>query len=296
MHCLQPLEGRKLFASYAAATVTELVVAMRQANSSAVADTIALATGATFMLNAVDNTPAAGANGLPMITAAGGGLTILGNGGTVERTTALGTPAFRLFCVDAGASLTLRDLTVRGGRAENWYGTLTQGGGIYSQGSLGLSNVIVENNVARGASGQWTFPGSAAEGGGIYSGGTLDVANCVIRNNAAIGGDGQPAFTYGDGVRFPATAGGNGYGGGICVAAGTASIRRTTITSNVAQGGRGGSTSKKPNPAGPGAGVGGGIYIGPAAPAGLDAFTVRNTKGNSADSSREIFGRYTRIV
>jgi hypothetical protein len=43
MRHLEPLEGRTLFASYAAGNATELIAAMTQANSSAEADTIALA-------------------------------------------------------------------------------------------------------------------------------------------------------------------------------------------------------------------------------------------------------------
>jgi hypothetical protein len=97
---------------------------------------------------------------------------------------------------------------------------------------------------------------------------------------------------------WPALAGGNGFGGGIYIdnGLGIASIRNSTITSNTAQGGLGGIPSRKKFTSS-GKGIGGGIYIETAASrVSLDAFTVRNTSGNFADSSRDIFGAYTRIV
>src|SRR5688572_16073627 len=113
MNRVERLEGRTLFASYAAASATELIASMTQANSSAEADTITLPTGATFTLTAVDNVRF-GPTGLPSITEAGGSMTILGDGSTIERSSAAGTPVFRLFDVDINASLTLSHLTVRG--------------------------------------------------------------------------------------------------------------------------------------------------------------------------------------
>ena len=126
MYCLEQLEGRRLFASYAAATVTELIAAMNAANASAGADTISLAPRATFSLTARDNT-SNGGNGLPQVTD-GGGLTIIGGAATVQRSAATGTLPFRLFDVAPGASLTLRNLTLQGGLADS------QGGAIYNAG------------------------------------------------------------------------------------------------------------------------------------------------------------------
>ena len=116
MNRVERLEGRTLFASYAAASATELIASMTQANSSAEADTITLPAGATFTLTAVDN-GRFGPTGLPSITEAGGGLTILGNGSTIERSSAAGTPVFRLFDVDINALLTLSPNRPRRGDA-----------------------------------------------------------------------------------------------------------------------------------------------------------------------------------
>ena len=307
MRCLEPLEGRRLFASYAAANVTELIAAMNAANASAVADEITLAPGATFTLTAVNHSVYS-PTGLPFITAAGGGLTIFGNGSTIQRSGAAGTPAFRLFHLDINTSLTLSDLTVRGGAATGVsFGTQSGpgvGGGIYNDGFLNLSNVVVEGNTATGASpqpgeGSQTGAGDAL-GGGIYCGfsSTLTMTNCVVRNNLAVGGRGHSGGLDQLGHFWPALAGCDGFGGGIFIdnGLGIASIRNSTITSNTAQGGLGGIPSRKKYTSS-GKGIGGGIYIETAASrVSLDVFTVRNTSGNFADSSREIFGSYTKIV
>ena len=49
--------------------------------------------------------------------AANDNLTIGGGGDTIERSTAAGTPIFRLFDVATGGSLTLQNLTLQGGSA-----------------------------------------------------------------------------------------------------------------------------------------------------------------------------------
>ena len=109
---IERLERRTLFASYTASTVTQLINAMNSAIGSAQADTITLAAGATFSLIDV-NDWSDGPSGLPRVTG-GGGLTIVGNGGTIERGAAA-VDAFRFFSVAAGASLTLRNLTLASG-------------------------------------------------------------------------------------------------------------------------------------------------------------------------------------
>src|SRR5262249_21081688 len=114
----------------AVATVQALVDAINADNAVPGAHLIELAPGTAFTLTALYNTTGS-ATGLPAI-AAGDNLTIVGNLDTIERSTAVGTPAFRLFEVAAGASLALTDLTLQGGLV---YGS---GGAIYSQGGLDL--------------------------------------------------------------------------------------------------------------------------------------------------------------
>src|SRR5262245_36637261 len=178
---VEPLEDRTVPASFTAASVPDLIGAITGANQSAEADTITLAPGKTFSLTAVNNYDAYNFpnTGLPVIAAEGGSLTIVGNGDVIERSTATGTPAFRLFTVATGASLWLQDLTLQGGSA-------SAGGAIYNLGTLTMSGVTVQNNIAKGA--------RDATGGGIYSDGSLMMQDCLIQNNQALGGDGSPAF------------------------------------------------------------------------------------------------------
>jgi hypothetical protein len=64
------------------------------------ADTIELASGATYTLTAVDNSPASyGPSGLPIITSE---VTINANGSTIERSSTGGIPEFRIFRVNGG--------------------------------------------------------------------------------------------------------------------------------------------------------------------------------------------------
>src|SRR5215207_2654293 len=118
-------EDRAVPAAWTAATVAELVQHIDDANALPGPDTITLAPGATFSLTAVNNTTH-GPTGLPVVTD-GDGLTIVGNGATIERGTAAGTAAFRLFDVAAGAALALHGVTLQGGAAGS-------GGAVYSLG------------------------------------------------------------------------------------------------------------------------------------------------------------------
>lgn len=274
---VEPLEDRAVPASFTAATVPELIGAITAANQSPEADTITLVPGKTFTLTASNNYESnAGATGLPVI-AATGALTISGNGDVLERSTAAGTPEFRLFRVAAGAALTLQNLTLQGGVS---YGLDESGGGgaISNAGSLTLRGVTVQNNVAQA---------HTAMGGGIASTGALTVENCIIRNNQARGGAGGWSSSW----EFGAFGwdGGNAYGGGVYVGAGTATLLGTTITGNVAQGGKSGGHGTKA-----GRSFGGGLCIQSPAVVYLDAFTVEHVKSNKASTSdSNIHGTYT---
>jgi plastocyanin len=327
---LEQLEDRTVPSTFTAASVSELIEDINMANQNFEADTITLVAGTTFTLTAVNNTTH-GATGLPVITASDN-LTIVGNGDTIQRSTAAGTPWLRLIDVAAGASLTLENLTLQGGLASS------SGGAVSNQGTLTLSRVIVQNNTARGydAFGLPSLPGGSAAGGGLYSSGSLTLEGCLIQNNVAIGGRG------GDGSNDPdlghdASPGGIAIGGGLYVGGGTVTISNSTLTANTAQGGAGGNGYKYAHislagasggdglggglyaaggsvtlrsvsvtanlaqggaggsglPNGkPGQGVGGGLYIEAAAFVGLDTFTKNHVKNNRAGN---IFGSYVVI-
>lgn len=242
----EQLEGRALLSTWSnVASVAELIADINAANALGGDNTITLAPGKTFTLTAVDNNAGGwGPTGLPAI-AANNRLTIQGNGDTILRS--VKAPAFRLFEVDAGASLTLENLTLKGGRANG------RGGAIANQGDLTLSGVTVTGNTAVGTmylsddlGGTGYIYGESGQGGGIWSCHTLTLQRgTVITNNSAVG------YNNGSGV-----------GGGVCAVAGlsdslgSATLTDVTISSNTAQGGGSGKGGK-----GAGSGCGGGLFL-----------------------------------
>jgi hypothetical protein len=233
--------------------VPELIAAIDAANQTAEADAITLAPGTTFTLTAVNNSTN-GPTGLPTIAANSGSLTIVGNGDIVERSTATGAPAFRLFDIAAGASLTLEDLTLQGGVGG-------PGGALYNQGALTLRGATVQNNTALAAG-----YGAAAMGGGVFSAGALTLDNTTIRNNQALGYAGMNGSSGPTGGN-PGDAGGGAFGGGLFIAGGTAILSGGALSGNKALGGNGGngSAGSHKDPEGGwggngGNGLGGGLY------------------------------------
>ena len=83
------MEDRLVPTNYSAATVSALIADINAANTAGGANTITLTAPTTspYGLTAVNNTTN-GANGLPVI-AANDNLTIVGNGDTIERSTAM---------------------------------------------------------------------------------------------------------------------------------------------------------------------------------------------------------------
>jgi hypothetical protein len=282
---LEALEDRTLLNTYFAATAADLITDIGLANAAGGANTITLsaAPSSPYTLTAVDNSTD-GAIGLPVI-AAGNNLTVVGNGDTIGRSTAAGTPAFRLLDVAAGATLTLQDLTLTNGLASG-SGVSAQGGAIYSQGDLALNGVTVQNNTAQGVNGTPGFgwratDGSAACGGGVYvAGGTVTLTNDTLSGNSAQGGAGGNGGTL-----QPGGNGGPACGGGLYVAAGTITLTNDTLSGNSAQGGGGGRGHDEIGlndfgcPGGNGSDAfGGGVYVA----GGTATLTNDTLSGNSA--------------
>jgi hypothetical protein len=249
-----------------AANVTDLINDINYANAHPGSYTIALVAGNTYTLTAADNATDGG-NGLPVI-AASDNLTIQGNGDTIARNTAAGTPTFRLFDVAPGASLTLANVTVEGGTAQ-------RGGGIYSSGSLTLeAGTLIQRNQSIGAPGQasgwggyyWLIPGGDGDGGGVFvAAGTATLTNVTLSSNSAQGGQG--AVTP-DGLM--SVKAGSGLGGALCVAGGGVSLTNSILSANSAQGGQGGR---------PGSGWGGGLFV----TGGTVTLTSDGLSSNTAD-------------
>lgn len=280
---LEALEDRCLPSNYTAGSVPALITDINAANQAGGTNTINLTDNTTFDLTAVNNTTN-GVNGLPIIS--GGGkkvaadnLTIIGNGDIIQRDSA--APAFRLFDVASGGSLTLENVTLQGGLAFG-SGTAADGGAIYNLGTLTLINTIVQDNTAQGSNGaagaiknrnQIIAPqaGADAEGGGIWTNGTVKLENGTLigitngyyplygQGNKALGGHGGAA---GGQLGMNGGAGGGGFGGGLYQAGGSVTVTDATLAGNVAVGGYGGSDYARSSISGYGGGAsGGGLYI-----------------------------------
>ncbi|MFI5365338.1 MAG: choice-of-anchor Q domain-containing protein [Candidatus Binatia bacterium] len=197
------------------------------------ADTINLATDATYTLTDVDNvtvdngTPLP--NGLPSVTS---DVTINGNGAIIARSSADGTPPFRLLHVAPNGRLTMNGVTLTNGKLPDIPATQPgpegDGGGIFNAGVLALVKAVVTANsagntapIAEDASIS-PSAGCAGRGGGIFNTGTLTIVQGGVSLNRA---GSIPGFE-GSGV-CP------GSGGAIYNAAGaTATLNGTTINGN----------------------------------------------------------------
>jgi hypothetical protein len=90
----------------------------------------------------VDNTTA-GPNGLPSISSE---IVITGHQARIERSTAAGTPRFRILYVAATGALTLNDIEIKGGDLGD------AGGGIRNQGGTINGNEAAQGDPVSGAS------------------------------------------------------------------------------------------------------------------------------------------------
>jgi uncharacterized repeat protein (TIGR01451 family) len=196
------------------------------------ADTLTLLADVT--LTAVNNTAVRGPSGLPVISSA---ITIAGNNHTIARSSAAGTPDFRIFAVNEfpPGNLTLQQTTISGGKLS---GPADTGGGVLNfGGTLTLTNSTISGNSASGL---------FASGGGVYSGGILNVTNSTVSNNTATLGAGgirsatifaQPAL-----IRNSTISGntaGRLLGGGVYNSGGLLQIEHSTLTNNTAPAGYG---------------------------------------------------------
>src|SRR5256714_3811367 len=86
--------------------------AMNTANTNGEDDTIRLAANGTYTLTASDN----GVNGLPQLGADGGHkITFQGNGATIQRSSAGGTPSFRILYINSLADVVISGLSMNNG-------------------------------------------------------------------------------------------------------------------------------------------------------------------------------------
>ncbi|MBA2377854.1 MAG: hypothetical protein H0V75_17315 [Rubrobacter sp.] len=237
--------------------VAGLKTAINAANSNGEANTIRLAANGTYTLTAVDNTETTGNgiafNGLPMLTTE---ISIVGNGATIQRSDAEGTPAFRILRVSDDGNLTLEGTTISGGDSGNRDG----GGGIFSRGILTVSDSTFSQNTGADGGGiqnvfgeievsDSTFTGNTAnrqggsgEGGAIHtfardiviSGSTFS-ENSASLNGGAVYHDSSDGSVSGSGSTFSENSAGRN-GGGIYHQRGALTVSGSTFSGNTANG------------------------------------------------------------
>ena len=199
-----------------------LRAAIQESNATFIADTINCSLAGTIDLNTA----------LPAINF---NTTIQGPGAgtlTVRRSTAGGTPNFRIFTINSGAVVSISGLTVTNGRTADgpvgggggtpgYGGTGENGGGILNNGSLTLTDVVVTNNrTGNGSPGTTGIGGVGGFGGGISSTGPLTLTNVAISNNTT--GNGAEGYFGGWGGR----------GGAIYFFGSALTITNSSITGN----------------------------------------------------------------
>ncbi len=204
-------------------TAAALISAITAANTAN--GTVTLTSGCTYTLTASNNTTDNGGVGLPDIT---GNVTIQGSGATIARSTASGTPVFRIFDVSASGNLTLNSVTISNGLASNGQ---QGGGGIFNHGALTVTGSTFTNNSAPSSTG--------TSGGGINNSGSLSLSTSTFTGNSAQEGGG--VFNQKTATIANDTFSGNNatiFGGGALLnAAGTMTVTGDTFTGNTGPGG-----------------------------------------------------------
>jgi len=242
--------------------------AIQESNAHVGADTIILQPNVTYLLARVGDDETA-LNGdldiLDSVTITGAGLTTIidGNGG------ALGERVFTIYkcirelspdsgiCANGGVAAVMSGLTIQHGYSA---GTVSFGGGIYSEASLTLQDCIVTASTVNGLN-DW--------GGGVANFGSLVMTGCVVSNNISGGHNAYGGGIYNEGpmtidsstISGNVVSGSSGRGGGIVSSGGSkVVIGNSTVSSNSAA-------------------FGGGIYL-----SGTNAAVLNSTiSGNGSD-------------
>src|SRR6266567_2856916 len=180
----------------------------------------------------------------------GSSVTVNGPGAnqlTVQRSTDLGTPDFRIFYISSGKTVTISGLTITYGQPSGSFPN-DSGGGIYNDhATLTVGNCTLTGNSATWGGGIYNFGennGSAAltvsnsivsgnssgnSGGGIYNDGenhgsaTLVISNSMLSSNSAAG----------------TGAGGGIYNDGLFAGSAALTVNNSTLNSNSAPYGAG---------------------------------------------------------
>ncbi len=208
-------EGEPSLAAAVAVACSEiaLVNAINSANATG-GGTLNLAAGCTYTLTV----PHGGAaNGLPVITT---DIILEGTDTTIRRAPAA-LLLFRVVEVGLTGKLTVKAITLRGGRAP----LLANGGGILNRGVLTLTGSTLIDNIA------------GASGGGVYSSGTMTFTSSSITGNSTglLGNGGAIYNNNGTMTSTSTPIGGNSavlQGGGIFTVGGAVTLTTSPVNSN----------------------------------------------------------------
>lgn len=178
--------------------VTAFIAAMNTANSNNQDDVINLASDGLYTFTAVNNSTT-GPCATPIVGYDGSNpnfhsLTINANRATITRSTAAGTPDFRLFTAKNVKVFTINNAIITNGHLGNF-----EGGGVYINGATTLSHCTISNNVCSAGGGGINNVAdtvlldscsivsnqtTAGHGGGVKSkGGDLTMINCTVADN-----------------------------------------------------------------------------------------------------------------
>jgi predicted outer membrane repeat protein len=246
--------------------------AITTANANGEDDTIELATNGTYTLTSADN----GLNGLPQIGPGGGHkLTIHGNGATIQRSSAGGTPSFRIFYLNSLSNVLISGLTIDNG------GSGMHGAAIYINGESGNATLTLADSTITNNYGDY--------GGAVYNDGhggsaTLIVTNCTFSDNLS---DNSGGAIYNDG--------GSGGNATLTVTGSTFSLNFTNsnnggaIQHDGSMGGAAGSITNCTFNVNYAPGDGGAIYVG--GQSGSAALSISNCTfyQNTADGSGTLY-------
>jgi len=256
-----------------ATTVATLIADINVANTNPMQGPYTINLVSNGLYSLVAEAVTGSGTGLPAIVS-GVDLTIVGTGATIQRSTASGTPNFRIFFINNGATLRLNTLAVRNGSFvgvagvyvgpgfPGGFGGNAFGGAIFNSGTLIVSDSTFANNHAVGGAGgdggngsnNSGLPGGAggaggdagsASGGAISNLGTLIATGSTFSDNAALGGIGGNGGNGGNGMGSPGGPGGSaGKGsdatGGALNTGGMMTVTNSTFAGNTATGGAGG--------------------------------------------------------
>jgi hypothetical protein len=213
-----------------------LITKIKAANLNPATEIIELDPGCTYEFNEIENSNAYGDNGLPVISTP---IVIHGNGATITRSTAQGTPEFRFFFIDPDGSLVLEDVTITNGSVGSANDIYDSGGAILShQGELTIADSIFSDNTSRISGGAVVVVRSR-----LSISNSSFMNNQIVRDGGPGGRGGAVAVHEGTQVTITSSQFNNNlatFGGALSVFKTSTFITSSTFTDNETNGSWGG--------------------------------------------------------